>query len=239
MNKYRKISNWAWYGYLSIIIAMELALFAGIIYLDSFMTKKPFSVVLKEFIPFSIIIFITLLVFLFVIFRANKSNRSNKMLAKMENDFKRQLKESIKNKFGSATYFQINPDLNLMDSHESDIIKSLLSEIPSDNRELRYLLNATLGLYSLKNDDFKKAITNFRLAIETNPTSIICLTWLAETYELIGDELNSIDSYQRAATLSKKISANLLDYFQEQKNIIEKNGPRKLPPITGIRYGSF
>ena len=239
MNKYKKISNRAWYGFLSIIIAMELAIFAGVIYLDSLMMKKPFSVAFKEFIPYSIVILITLFAFLFVMSRANKSNRSNKMLARMENDFKRQLKKSLKNKFGIASWFQINLDLNLMDSHESDIIKDLLSEIPPDNKESRYQLYATIGLYSLKNDDFKKAIKNFSLAIETNPKSIICHTWLAETYELIGDDINSINSYKRAEKISENIDPTLLDYFEEQINIVEKNGPRKSPPITGLKYGTF
>lgn len=149
------------------------------------------------------------------------------------------MKKFFKNKFGIASWFQINPDLNLMDSHESDIIKDLLSEITPENKELRYQLYATIGLYSLKNDEFKKAIENFCLAIEMNPKSIICYTWLAETYELIGDDINSINSYKRAENISENIDPTLSDYFEEQIHIVEKNGPRKSPPITGLKYGTF
>lgn len=239
MKKYRKMSNLAWYVFLSIVVAMELAIFGGILLIFSYMSKKPFSIVFQEFLPFLLIILIKIFAFLYVISRANKSNRSNKVLAKMENDFKKKLKRTIKNKFGVAAYFQFNLDLNQMDLYESDILKNLLSEIPPDSKELRCQLYTTLGLYALKNDDFNNAIRNFRLALETHSNSIICLTWLAETYELIGDDLNSIDSYKRAANISENIDPALIDYYKEQINYVEKNGPRKSPPIGGLRYGTF
>ena len=171
----------------------------------------------------------------FLYYLSNKSNRPNFRLAQLEDDYKEELKTTVRNKFGRAIYSQINPDLHSIDSDQSDIIKQLLSECSSNDNFLKYLLHATLGMYSLKNENEKNAIANFKSALVFNPDSIICLTWLAETYELVGDAENALAIYKRALMLSPSIKR----YFSKQIDIVENKGPRKKPPVTGFRYMAY
>jgi tetratricopeptide (TPR) repeat protein len=97
-----------------------------------------------------------------------------------------------------------------------------------DNIELKFYLYSLLGLYSIKSENVTKAIENFQMALSLRPDRIICKTWLAEAYELIGDASQAIAIYKGILAQNGNKDLMLSGYFNEQiKKILTRQ--LKLP----------
>jgi len=158
-------------------------------------------------------------------------------MAKLEEKFKRDLKQCIKTHLGIHALLNLNPDINQIDITQSEMISKLIETEAKDNIELKFYLYSLDGLYAIKSENVTKAIESFITAISIKSDCIICKTWLAEAYELIGDATQAIKTYDEI--LSQNKDKTLSYYFAEQIKIVSEKGPRKLPPMTGLRYAIF
>jgi tetratricopeptide (TPR) repeat protein len=231
-------SNKNFYKSLALAISSQCIALFGLLYFVSWLTGRSIIDILYDL---WILIFTIPIVgiFLIILKLGSRSSRNNKEMAKIENEFKRSLKKCIKKRLGKHALVNLNPDLNSIDVYHSEIIKNLIETEAKNKTELKYYLYSLLGLYSLKSDNVSKAIDSFLSATSFNPDCIMTKTWLAEAYELIGDASQAIKTYEELLDQTKKMSISLFDYFSAQIKIVKEKGPRKLPPMTGLRYVSY
>ncbi len=238
MQKQTILKDRDYYKILIPIYAFGVLVFLCVLLFASWLSKKPFLEIIYELWPFLIIIPVGI-IFLFILKLANRSSRKNKSIAKIENEFKKDLKLCIKQNLGKFALIDLNPDMNEMDVDQSSIIKKLLENEAKENIELKFYLYSLMGLYAIKSENVTKAIESFQTAISIRPDCIICKTWLAEAYELKGDGSQAIKTYKEILSKNGNIDSVLSVYFNEQIDIVTKKGPRKLPSMTGLRYVSY
>lgn len=106
------------------------------------------------------------------------------------------------------------------------------------NKALRFHIFNKLFKYHFIDENYGKSIKALKFALEIRPDDIITNVCLAETYEYIGNGEKAIETYENTKNMCS-LSSKLSSYMDEQIKRVSQKGPRKAPPIPGIRYGTF
>ena len=189
--------------------------------------------------PFLIIIILVLSILYLLLWKTPSSDRKYKELASLENIRENASKKKICEMLGKSIYIELNPNHTPMNIHQTDICKELLKQddVKNNNELMFHIFNKLYKFYFI-DEEYINAIEALNFALAINPSEIITNVCLAEMYEYIGKGDKAIKTYE-ATKIMCSLSSNLTKYIDNQIVIVRKKGPRKAPPITGFRYGTF
>ena len=197
------------------------------------------SVVLQFAIHILVIAAISLPLFYFLFFKDFVSNRKNKVLALLEEIQERKAKETILETLGKRIYLELNPNFNPININQINLCKDLLKqEFVSSDDHLEFYIYRKLYKFYIIDENYSGAIEALKSSLKIKPNDVISKICLAETYESIGNGEEAIKVYTEIKD-SVSNSHKLVEYVVEQIRRVEKDGPRKAPPITGFRYMTY
>ncbi len=191
-------------------------------------------------LAFSIILLTFLLIIFYFYFPTPpSSNRSNRELARLEENLESTAKEVIISNLGKTLYLELNANFASINVNQTDICEKLLKlEEVSNDTELKFHIYFKLFKFFFIDESYQKSISSLNSAIEINPNNIISRISLAETYEYIGNGEKAIDAYKKLFEINH-ISNSLKNYINAQIERVVQKGPRKGPPMTGFRYMTY
>ena len=203
----------------------------------------PFSFSSIEIVIFPILFLIIEVLTCFFLYRyylkALSSDRKNKELASLENVRENESKEKICEILGKRIYIELNPNVTPMNVYQTNLCKELLKQDEvKNNNALKFHIYNRLYKFHFIDEEYIKAIEALKSALAINSSEIIVNVCLAETYEYIGRGDKAIKTYETTKIMCS-LSSNLTKYIDNQIERVRKKGPRKAPPITGLRYGTF
>ena len=201
----------------------------------------PISVpeIVKHVISFIIFGVVVAAVSYFLIFRARKSDRTNLELAGLEERQENEAKKILIDKLGKEIFLNLNPIANAMNVNQTDLCNDLLmqDEVKS-NGELSFHLHLKRYWFHFVDGDYLKAIKALESALEIHSTDLITNVRLAEAYEYLGNAEKAVDIYSTIMDFSS-ISSKLKEYIGRQIERVRQEGPKKAPPMPGLRYMTY
>ncbi len=197
------------------------------------------SGVVKFAIPGIILGALSLPLFYFFFFKDFVSSRKNRAIAILEEKQERKAKEIILETLGKKIYLELNPNFNPININQINLCKDLLKQefVRSDDN-LRFHIYLKLYKFYIIDENYSGAIEALKSSLKIKQNDIISKICLAETYESIGNGEEAIKVYT-GIKASVSNSQKIVEYVVEQIRRVEKDGPRKAPPITGFRYMTY
>jgi tetratricopeptide (TPR) repeat protein len=129
--------------------------------------------------------------------------------------------------------------LNNIVTYGWDIYKKLLEHSNNKNKSNSFCLNHIAADLSRKEGDIKKERNYLLNAVASNPDDLISNFRLAVTFEREGRPEESIKYYRRALAASSNSSFELKEFINRQITRVKEKGPKKIPPVPGLRFMSW
>jgi len=161
-------------------------------------------------------------------------------LDQMKEDFEKTANDEIINKLGEETYLELyQEELNQLIVDGIRICQELLSKDKlREDDGLRFHIYVKLAKFYIKDDQYDKAVANFKEALSIKPADLIVNLMIANVYEWLGAGTDAIASYETALHRSSELSQRFLTYITSQIERVKTKGPRKKPALSGLRYMS-
>ena len=159
----------------------------------------------------------------------------------MEHLIKKKSNQYAKKYLGRSLYFSYLLDkINNAISTAWDAHQKLLNlkEVIGSDEILFYVYMIGADL-SQKEDDTNREKRFLLNAIQLKPNNLVANYRLAVVLEKEGLSIDSIEKYQAATTDPKLSSKRLREHINNQIKRIKEFGPRKSPPIPGLKYMSW
>ena len=194
------------------------------------------SEIVKHIIALVIYAAVVVFISYFLILEARKSDRANLELAGLEEQQENEAKKILVDKLGKQIFLNLNPAANAMNVNQTDLCNDLLmqDEVKS-NGELSFHLHLKRYWFHFVDGDYLKAIKALVSALEIHSTDLITNVRLAEAYEYAGKGEKAVDIYSTIMDFSS-ISSKLKEYIGRQIERVRQEGPKKAPPMPGLRY---
>jgi hypothetical protein len=120
---------------------------------------------------------------------------------------------------------------------EEDYIKKLYEEkAENENEYLKFAIDLKLAEFSQKNENYDKERKYLTKALEKNRLNLIANYRMAISFEGADMGPDAIEYYKAALKDPQGISDQLQEFIRRQILLVEKNGPRKRPPVPGLRF---
>ena len=158
----------------------------------------------------------------------------------LDDNFEKTVNDVIIKRFGEETYLKLyQEELNQIAVDAVVICQDLLrqDEVTQDE-ELKFYLYTKLAKFYIKDDQYDKALGSLKKALSIKPDNLLINMRIAEVYEWIGAKADAIGSYEAALGASPMVSLQFREYITSQIQRVKTEGPRKKPPMRGLRYMS-
>jgi len=116
--------------------------------------------------------------------------------------------------------------------------RALINNTVLSNPTYKLLILLKAADCHIKNDDYGQAAANLDSALSIAPFDTLANIRMATVHEFLGDGPAAISSYVTAMKSLSAASEQLSTHIAAQIDRIKRNGPRKPPMITGLRYMS-
>ncbi|MHB8066897.1 MAG: tetratricopeptide repeat protein [Desulfobaccales bacterium] len=148
------------------------------------------------------------------------------------------IRKAIIRKYGTFVFLQYLMDQTsqIRIFSEDYIVKLLEEKSENINDDLEFAIYMKLAEFSLKNDNYEKQRAYLEKALEKNPMNLVAHFRIAVSLEGAGMEADAIKHYKAALQDPQGVSEQLKEFLQRQISLVETNGPRKKPPIPGLRF---
>lgn len=148
------------------------------------------------------------------------------------------IRNAIIKTYGFSVYLKYRLDnLNQISSFTEDFFLILLPERPTHmDDSLTFSLYIKLAEYSLKDGAYQIEKFYLEKALEKRPGNLVAHFRLAVVYERLGDGQRAIEHYKSTSGDSYGITDQLKRFITLQISRVAADGPRKEPPIPGLRF---
>ena len=156
----------------------------------------------------------------------------------VENNFEKEIANSILKYFGYITYLRYK-----IDNHHSagyfqyEMCDKLIqkSEITS-NLELYHLILIKMAHLSYKGGNYSKGLNFLQKALELNQDSLIANFRLGVAHERETEVEKAVHFYNKAADSQEIPTKGVQTFIRDQIDRIQSKGPMIKPPMPGTRF---
>lgn len=139
---------------------------------------------------------------------------------------------------GESIRFKLD-QLNNIVTDGWDVYKKLLEVSNNQKKMYHFYLNHIAADLSRKEGDFRKERNFLITAVSFCPDELITNYRIAVTFEKEGRPEESIEFYRKTLKDSSIDSVELKAFINSQIARVIKKGPKKSPPIPGLRFMSW
>jgi tetratricopeptide (TPR) repeat protein len=157
-----------------------------------------------------------------------------------ERQIRKQLNSMIRRYLGISEMLRFKLDhLNTIVTYGWDVYKKLLEQSNDRKDIFNFYLNHIAADLFRKEGDYKKE-RNFLLnAVSFCPDELITNFRLAVTFEKEGRSEDAIKYYRNALADISNSSIKLEKFIKKQITRVMEKGPKKIPPVPGLRFMSW
>jgi tetratricopeptide (TPR) repeat protein len=157
-----------------------------------------------------------------------------------ESLIRKRLSSLIRQYLGIGEMFRFKLDsLNNIVTYGWDVHKKLLEHSNNEKEMFHFYLNHIAADLSRKEGDLKKERNYLLNAITSCPDELITNFRLAVTFEREGRSEESIEYYKKALVGLSNSSTELKEFINRQITRVIEKGPKKNPPMPGLRFMSW
>jgi hypothetical protein len=184
---------------------------------------------------------IVVLIYQVVIFRHFWGKRRGDFeFSSKESLIKKRINSLIRQYLGIGELIRFKFDcLNNIVTYGWDVHKKLSEYQKNDKEPFGFYLNHIAADLSRKEGDLKKERNFLLSAVESCPDELISNFRLAVTFEREGRSEESIKYYRKAFAASSNSSSELKKFINRQITRVIEKGPKKIPPVPGLRFMSW
>ncbi len=143
--------------------------------------------------------------------------------------------EEIKRKYGFLCYLKFRIDeYSQFRNFQTKILFDMLNY--SNSCKIGNLVYFKLAEIARLSDSTEKEKVFLEKALDSKKEDVYYNILLAICYEKLGDGIMAIKRYEMVINLCGNISEALKSYIEKQINRVKSNGPRRKPPIPGLRF---
>jgi tetratricopeptide (TPR) repeat protein len=150
-------------------------------------------------------------------------------------DFEKTADETILQKMGREAYQQLYLEELASLTLDGFFQECANNQAVKDDGELRCYILAKKANFEAKEDDYARAEECLREALALKPQTFLLWMRLAEVSERLGAGAEAISAYEHALTLAPE-KPQIMEYLRAQIRLVQTRGPRKQPPMQGLRY---
>ncbi len=120
--------------------------------------------------------------------------------------------------------------------YEGEMCQKVLMKLQNQaNDHLKLPVYVQAAKIAVRGRKYSKALEYLKQALSASPHDFVANLRQAELFEYMGLPSEAISSYEAAIEVSSPISAELRRFVSSQIERVRTKGPRKRPPITGLR----
>ncbi len=179
-----------------------------------------------------------------VIYRYFNGNRRGKFAFDYRDSLiKSEIRKVLINQLGWLTYIHrfLWGEAGEYNWYGNEIFSSydrILNDNADGDERFKFLINLHAGKIAKKRALYSKAITYLNKSVEIKPNDLVSYFILGECYEKQDAVEKAINAYKAGIQDSETVSPYLKDYVLSQIERIKTQGPKKRPPIPGLRHGN-
>ena len=189
--------------------------------------------------PFGLIGLVIYQVFIFRYFRGD--HRGDFEYIYREAMIEKIIRKALLRKYGGFVFLKYFIDqTSYITIFKEDYILNLCERKPeSVDEDLEFAIYMKLGEFSQKNNSYEKQRTYLAKALEKKPMDLVAHFRMAVSLEGAGMGPGAIEQYEAALNDPQGISEQLKEFIKRQILWVETRGPRKRPPIPGLRFMTY
>ncbi len=197
------------------------------------------SAIIKYGVFALLMVILIIAIYYFLAQKIPSSDRICRELALLENEIEYESYTTITKTLGDRIYRELNPALASIDINQTDLCKELLNqnEVKNDSI-LKFHIYLKLYRFYFMSESFDNALNALKSALDLDAEKIIVRIWLAEAYEYTGNGEKAIELY-KSVNIEPSVSSCISSYIDKQIERINHEGPRKAPPLSGLRYMTY
>lgn len=148
------------------------------------------------------------------------------------------IREAIIKKYGWFVFLRyVSDKLSQIRTFKEDYILNLSQEKTGCvNENLEFAIYLKLAEFSIRNGNYEKGRIYLEKAIEKKPMNLLAHFRLAVSLEESGAGDGAIEHYKSALQDPDDLSDQLKEFIKRQISLVATYGPRKKPPIPGLRF---
>lgn len=147
------------------------------------------------------------------------------------------IRSAIRKKYGVFVFLRyLSDQLSQIRTFKEDYIVNLSTIKPECAEDIEFAICIKLAELSIRNGDSENEKKYLERAIEKKPTNLLSHFKLAVYLEGVGLGTDAIDHYKLALQDPYGITNQLRKFISQQISLVENYGPRKKPPMPGLRF---